>query len=150
MNWAGIRLRGLTQMEAKQILIKLFLTGIFGIFTSSALHAEHDLSKLKNLFTDKAQRSQIDAARSGRTSGPELKQTSQINVSGYVTRSDGKSVVWLNNTNTLESTKVGDIRVHQNTIGKDKKVTISVDGKTARLKPGESWSKETGQTTDNY
>lgn len=132
------------------MLIKLFLTGMFCVFSSGALHAEYDSSNLKNLFTDKIQRAQIDAARSGRTSGPELKQTSQVNVSGYVTRSDGKSVVWLNNKNTLEGSKIGDVRVHQHTIGKDKKVTISVDGKTARLKPGESWSKETGKTTDNY
>lgn len=137
-------------MVAKQIIIKLLLAGIFCAFSSSALHAEYDASDLKNLFTDKDQRAQIDAARSGSTSGPELKQTSQVKVSGYVTRSDGKSVVWLNNTNTLEGSTVGDVRVHQNTIGKDKTVTISVDGKTARLKPGESWSKETGKTTDNY
>ena len=132
------------------MLIKLFLTGMFCSVCSGALHAEYDSSNLKNLFTDKIQRAQIDAMRSGKTSGPELKQTSQVKVSGYVTRSDGKSVVWLNNTNTLEGSKVGDVRVHQHSIGKDKKVTISVDGKIARLKPGESWSKETGKTTDNY
>lgn len=132
------------------MLIKLFLTGMFSVSFSGALHAEYDASNLKNLFTDKVQRAQIDAARSGRTSGSELKQTSQVKVSGYVTRSDGKSVVWLNNKNTLEGQKIGDVRVHQHTIGKDKKVTISVDGKTARLKPGESWSKETGKTTDIY
>ncbi len=132
------------------MFIKLFLTGVFGIFSSGALHAEYDVSQLKNLFTDKIQRAQIDAARSGNTSGPELKQTSQVKVSGYITRSDGKSVVWLNNQNTLEGSKIGDVIVHQHTIGKDKKVTVSVDGKTARLKPGESWSKDTGKTTDNY
>ena len=131
------------------MLVQLFLTGMFCVFSSGALHAEYDASSLKNLFTDKIQRAQIDAARSGSASGPELKQTSQVKVSGYVTRSDGKSVVWLNNKNTLEGSKIGDVRVHQQTIGKDKKVTISVDGKTARLKPGESWSKETGKVVDS-
>ena len=131
------------------MIIKLFLAAMFGAFSSGTLHAEYDASELKNLFTDKSQRAQIDAMRSGRTSGPELKQTSQVKVSGYITRSDGKSVVWLNNENTLEGSKIGDVRVHQQTIGKDKKVTISVDGKTARLKPGESWSKETGKVVDS-
>ena len=130
--------------------IKLFMAGLFCLCSSSSLHAEYDPSNLKNLFTDKSQRAQIDAARSGNVSGPEVKQTSKIKVSGYITRSDGKSVVWLNNKSTLEGSKIGDVRVHQHTIGKDKKVTISVDGKTARLKPGETWSKETGKTTDNY
>lgn len=130
--------------------IKLFLAGLLCVFFSSALHAEYDPSNLKKLFTDKRQRSQIDAARSGNVPGPEIKQTSQVKVSGYVTRSNGKSVVWLNNKNTLDSSKIGDVRVHKHTIGKDKKVTISVDGKTARLKPGETWSKETGKTVDNY
>ncbi len=132
------------------MFIKLFLTGVFGVFSSGALHAEYDTSQLKNLFTDKVQRAQIDAARSGNTSGPELKQTSQINVSGYVTRSAGKSVVWLNNENTLEGSKIGDVRVHQQSIGKDKKVTISVDGKTARLKPGEIWDKDSGSVKENH
>lgn len=129
--------------------VKLFMAGLFFFCSCSSVYAEFDPANLKNLFTDKIQRAQIDAARSGNVSGPEVKQTSKIKVSGYITRSDGKSVVWLNNKNTLEGSNIGDVRVHQHTIGKDKKVTISVDGKTARLKPGEIWDKATGKIVDN-
>ena len=130
--------------------VNILLAGLFLLFSSNALHAEYDASSLKNLFTDKSQRLQIDAARTGKNLKAEFQQTNKVNVNGYVTRSDGKSVVWLNNKNTLDSSKIGDVRVHTRDIGKDKKVTISVDGKSVRLKPGETWSKETGTTADNY
>jgi len=117
---------------------------------SAAVYADYDASALKKLFTDKSQRAQIDAARSGKNSGAELQQTTKVKVSGYVTRSDGKSVVWVNNKNTLDSSKIDDVSVQQSTIGDNKKVTVSVDGKTTRLKPGETWSKETGKIKEGY
>lgn len=130
--------------------VKLFFVGLLSIIYSTTLSADYSENDLKKLFTDKRQRAQIDAARTGNVSASELPKTSQINVSGYVIRSDGKSVVWVNNKNTLNSSKIDDIKIHQNSIGKNKKVTISVDGKTARLKPGETWSKETGKVVDNH
>ena len=117
---------------------------------SGALYADYDADDLQKMFTDKRQRAQIDAARSGNYTGNELqKQTSKVNVSGYMTRSDGKSVVWVNDKNTLESSRVGDVRVHKSNIGKNKKVTVSVEDKTTRLKPGETWYKETGKIVDS-
>ena len=116
------------------------------------LFASYDASELQQLFTDKKQRSQLDAARSGNVTetATEIPQTNQVKVSGYVTRSGGKSVVWLNNKSTLETSKIGDVRVNTNDIGKGKKVTISVNGETARLSPGETWSKETGKIDESY
>jgi len=130
--------------------VKLFLMALFCLSYSVMAHADYDASDLKKLFTDLSQRAQIDAARSGKSAGSERQQTTKVNVSGYVTRSDGKSVVWVNNKNTLDNSRIGDINVQQSSIGKNKKVTINVDGKTARLKPGESWSSDTGKTTDTY
>jgi hypothetical protein len=129
--------------------VKLFLIVWLSFIYSAVVYADYDASDLKKLFTDKGQRAQIDAARSGKSSGSELQQTTRINVSGYVTRSDGKSVVWVNNKNTLDSSRIGDVNVQQSSIGKNKKVTVTVDGKTARLKPGETWSKETGKIVDD-
>lgn len=123
--------------------------GLLFILCSAMVHAGYDAADLKKLFTDKTQRARIDAARSGNFSGTERQQTQKIKVSGYVTRSDGKSVVWLNDKSTLENSRIGDVKVHQSTIGKDKKVTISVDNKTTRLKPGETWYKETGKIVDD-
>lgn len=132
-----------------KILQVILAGGLFFILCSGSVHAAYDAANLKKLFTDKSQRAQIDAARSGGFSGVEQKQTRKIKVSGYVTRSDGKSVVWVNNKSTLENPRIGDVKVHQSSIGKNKKVTISVDNKTTRLKPGETWYKETGKIVDD-
>jgi hypothetical protein len=130
--------------------LKLILTGLFCIICSSALHADYDAADLQNLFTDKKLRARIDAMRSGDYTEPDRqKKTSKIKVSGYVKRSNGKSVAWVNNKSTLQGSKIGDVKVHRSYIGKDKKVTISVDNKKTRLRPGETWYKETGQIVDN-
>ena len=121
---------------------------LLGWLFSTPVLAEYDAAELGKLFTDREQRSHIDAARSGRGKNTSVRQTSKVNMNGYLTRSDGKSVVWVNDESTLESSRVGDVRVHSSSIGKNKRVTISVDGKTARLKPGETWHKETGEVVD--
>ncbi len=135
-------------MQVRSFHVRL-VGGLLLILCSSMTHAGYDAADLKKLFTDKTQRVQIDAARSGNFSGEERQQTQKIKVSGYVTRSDGKSVVWVNNKSTLDNSRIGDVKVHQSNIGKDKKVTISVDNKTTRLKPGETWYKETGKIVDD-
>ncbi|MBT8118727.1 MAG: hypothetical protein KJN89_03325 [Gammaproteobacteria bacterium] len=109
--------------------------------------AEYNADDLNKLFTDKNQRARIDAARSGLTGS--AKQTDKVKVDGYVTRSDGKSVVWINGQSTLDSSRVGNIRVHQSSMHKDKKVGISIDGESRRLRPGETWSKSTGKIVDS-
>ena len=130
--------------------IKLIITGLFCMICSNILYADYDAANLQKLFTDKQQRARIDATRSGkRIDSMVQKQTSKIKVSGYVTRSNGKSVVWINNKNTLESPRLGNVKVHQSSIGKNKKVTVSVGNKTTRLRPGETWYKETGKIVDN-
>ncbi len=129
---------------------KIIITGLLCIICSNVLHADYDAADLQKLFTDKKQRTRIDAKRTGGHTGTDIQQqTSKIKVSGYVTRSDGKSVVWINNKNTLESSNIGGAKVHQSSIGKNKKVTVSVDNKTTRLRPGETWYKETGKIVDN-
>jgi hypothetical protein len=112
-------------------------------------YADYDADKLEQLFTNKSQRAQIDATRSGNYSGTEERKTQKIKVEGYVTRSNGKSVAWVNNKNTLESSSIGDVKVHHSSIGKNKKVTVSVEGKRARLRPGEVWHKESGKIVDS-
>lgn len=134
-------------MMKKMKLYRSFLS-VLVVSMSSAVHSEYDVSQLDTLFTDKQQRAQIDAARSGKSINTGVRQTSKVNVNGYLTRSDGKSVVWINDENTLEQSRVGSVKVHGSSIGKNKRVTISVDGKTARLKPGQTWHKETGEVID--
>ena len=131
--------------------LKLIITGLFCMICSNVLHADYNATDLNKLFTDKKQRARIDAIRSGYYTGSNLKQqtTTKIKVSGYVTRSNGKSVAWVNDKNTLESPRIGSAKVHQSSIGKNKKVTVSVDNKSTRLRPGETWYKETGKIVDN-
>lgn len=128
--------------------VKLIIALLLVICSSASL-ADYDAANLGNLFTDKSKRTQIDAARSGSYSADRPKQTNKVSISGYVTRSDGKGVVWINDKNTLNSSRVGNVRVQQSTIGKNKKVTVSVDGKSRGLKAGQTWHKETGKIIDN-
>ncbi len=153
---AGIRLKGqkrrsdvTAQVNAMQI--KLLITGLFCMIFSNILYADYDAANLQKLFTDKQQRARIDATRSGNyTEADPKKQMSKIKVSGYVTRSDGKNVVWVNDKNTLESSIIGDVKIQQSNIGKNKKVGVTLDGIHVHLKPGETWYKETGKVKDNY
>lgn len=117
------------------------------MFCSNASYAEYDVADLQKLFTDKKQRAQIDAARSGKvtqavTRTVTKKRTKKIEVTGFMTRSDGKSVVWINNKNTLDGSRIGSIKVHHGSVGKNNKVTVSVDGKIKQIKPGETWYKK--------
>ena len=129
--------------------LKLFTTCLITLMCCSNVHAEYDVDDLEKLFTDKSQRAQIDAARSGDYVSSSSHKTNKVKVLGYMKRSSGKSVVWVNNKNTLDGTAIDDIRVHKNNLGENNKVTVSVDGKYKRLKPGESWNKETGEVVEN-
>lgn len=133
-------------MQAKIILSGLFLC----FLCSPVLHAEYDISDLGKLFTDKSQRTQIDATRSGKSSKDEAKQVDKVKVSGYMKRSDGKNVVWVNGESTIEESKVDNVKVYpQNINDSNKKVPVKVDDQKIYLKPGESWSKSTGKVSDN-
>ena len=139
--------------RVKKMSSKPVISGLFFVCCSVTLTvygADYDAELLNKLFTDKNQRAQIDASRSGKTSTAGTKKSSNVNVSGYVTRSEGKSVVWLNNKNTLKRSTVAGARVHQSSIGKNKKVTVTVGNKTTRIKPGETWSVSSGKVKDSY
>lgn len=121
--------------------IKLFSLLLIIAISRNVVCADYDINNLQTLFTDKKQRTQIDAARSGVDITSSRPKTQQVKVSGYVTRSDGESVVWVNGGNTLTSSRVNNIKVYKSRVGENKTVTVSVDGKTRRLKPGETWRK---------
>lgn len=131
-------------MKLKTFLLVLVLSGLP---SGAVIAANYNVNALKKLFTDKQERARIDAIRRGGAAANE-KKSNKIKVNGYMTRSDGKSVVWVNNQNTLESHKIDDIRVQSSNVGKNKQVTIRVDGKTQRLKPGETWNKNTNAVSD--
>ncbi|MCK5662320.1 MAG: hypothetical protein KAI17_02490 [Thiotrichaceae bacterium] len=125
-----------------------FFMATLSIICCGTSYAEHDVEELNTLFTGKEQRASIDAARSGNAS-PQLQKSNKVTIDGYVTRSDGKDVVWLNNRNTLDDSTVGGVKVQQSNIGKNKKVGVTIDGTHVHLKPGETWYKEIGKIVEN-
>ena len=128
--------------------VKSIISGLLCFICSGVLYADYDAANLEKLFTDKKQRAQLDAVRSGSYTEPGLKKTKRVYMQGYVTRSDGRSVAWVNNKNTLASSKISGVKVQQLNIGKNKKVGVTVAGKHKHLKPGESWYVETGKIVD--
>jgi hypothetical protein len=124
--------------------VKSIISGFLCLVFSVSCYADYDVADLKKLFTDKNQRAQIDAARTGYHKNSAVKKARQVNVKGYVTRSDGKNVAWINDNNTLKKVRVDNVKVHGESIGKNKKVGVTVNGKHIRLKPGETWSESSG------
>lgn len=136
-------------MQARISLIKIAISGLLLLAFIPVSHAEYAESDLENLFTTKKQRAKIDAVRFGKYIAPVKRSVKKktkikkVKISGYVTRSDGKSVVWVNGKNTLNSTKVGSVRVKKIS-ERNNKVTVDVDGKSVQLKPGETWTETKG------
>jgi hypothetical protein len=120
------------------------------VFSPVTSVAQYDVDALQSFFTDKSQRKQLDIARSGKSADPEVRETRRVRVSGYMTRSDGKSVVWANGQNTIDNTRIDDVQIDTRGLNKSNQVTIRVDGKAARVKPGEAWVKETNQVVEDY
>ncbi len=126
------------------------MSGVLFLSLVPVSHAEYTESDLKNLFTTQKQRAKIDAVRFGKHVVAPAKRTvkkkiksKKVKVSGYVMRSDGKSVVWLNGKSTLKNSRIGSVDVRKTGI-RNNKVTVSVDGKTIRLKPGQTWTETKG------
>ena len=101
---------------------------------------------LKNLFTSQQQRQEIDSDRreSGSSSNQTVAGPSSIKVNGLLTRNKGKSVVWINGKSTLDSSNVDGVVVNTNSIDSRNKISVMVEGERVRLKPGETWSEESG------
>ena len=116
---------------------------------AETVHADYDIGNLDKLFTNKQQRAQMDVERTEKNSDKSLPQVSTINISGYVSRSNGESVVWVNDKNTLNNSRLGHIKVYHSSVGVNKKVTVSVDGQMKSLRPGEIWNKETDRVIDS-
>jgi hypothetical protein len=135
----------------RKLIILLISLNIILPATSAA--AYFDESALGRLFTTPQQRHQIDAFRKGKGVGMTHDQISpsDVKIQGMVIRSDGKNTVWVNGKNTIESSKVGGVNVKLNSLNhKTDSVTVVIDKKAVRLKPGQVWSEDSGKVTDSY
>ena len=117
---------------------------------NAAMFEENAIDKL---FTTASERQKIDSFRKGKSVGVAREQVSptDVKVQGMVKRSDGKTTVWVNGQSTLDSNTVGGVRVSPGrTDSNSNKVSVSVNNKSVRLKPGQVWSEDTGQISDSY
>jgi len=126
-----------------KVISLLFFLSVF----MQPLRAEFNVKQLKKLFTTEQQRNHINMMRKARMTKQHSTGLSpkthfgRVVVSGYMKRSDGKNVVWVNGTSTLTSNIISDVKVDINKINNHDQVTLFVDGKQLKLKPGQSWTR---------
>jgi hypothetical protein len=125
---------------------------IFTILLSAHASAEgFSEQSLKTLFTTPSERQAINAnRRGGQSTGGFVSGPASVQVKGIVKRGDGKSVVWVNNKNTMDNSMVDGVKIYSNSMNKSNKIPVRVDGRMVYVKPGETWSEETGVVEDNY
>jgi len=123
------------------------------IYCPSAIALDYDERSLGKLFTTPAERQKIDSLKSGDTQQAQTQRItpSSIRVNGVVIRSKGKNTVWVNGERASGNQTVSGVKVLANSVSKkSKKVPVLVDGKSVRIKPGQSWSDDTEAVVDSY
>ena len=107
---------------------------------------EFSEQSLKTLFTSMQERQAIDSGRRANKSsdGQSLVEPSSVQINGIVKRSNGKSVVWANGKNTMDSSIVDGVKLYPGSISVNNKVPVMIDGKKVYIKPGETWTQDTG------
>lgn len=135
-------------VKSKQIILLVTL-----LYTPLICAADYDERSLGKLFTTPAERSKIDSEKSGdvpQFTSRRVAPTS-IKVDGVIVRSKGKNTVWINGNRTSGNRIVGGVKVFAASVSKNNlKVPVLVDGRTVRIKPGQSWSEETDSIVDSY
>ena len=115
-------------------------------FSLPVLAQDYSEQSLRTLFTSQQQRKDIESDKRGSnlSGNQELPVPSSVQVNGIVKRSNGKSVVWVNGKNTMDNATVDGVKVYSNSINAQNKVPVAIDGRRVYVKPGETWSEETG------
>ena len=116
-------------------------------------------SSLRTLFTSSQIRDQLNTQRN---QGKFNKKTSSITaifrepltvkMQGIVIRENKKPVVFVNDGNTIKSSKVNnEIIVNTNKVGaKAYKVPVRVNQRRVKLKPGQQWNETDRQVQESY
>lgn len=126
---------------------------VFTLALSNAAMAEQPLGRL---FFTPAERAQLDQARAQKQRSPQSTATEPvaapptqvITYSGIVRRSDGKSILWLNNRPVEEKEALAGLAVNGR-VGADGAVTLQgPGGSTVRLKVGQRAELQTGKVAE--
>ena len=107
---------------------------------------EYSEQSLKTLFHSPQERQAIESDR--KVGGPSEERAfaapSSVQINGMVKRSNGKNVIWINGKNTMDSSMVDGIKVYPGSINKNNKIPVMIDGQKVYIKPGETWSEDSG------
>jgi len=126
---------------------------IFTLVIANAAMAEQPLGRL---FFTPAERAQLDQARTHKQRSPQSTATEPvtspptqtITYSGIVRRSDGKSILWLNNRPGEEKEAFAGLAVHGH-VGANGAVTLQgPTGSAVQLKVGQRAELQTGKVAE--
>ena len=115
------------------------------------------------LFTTAEQRAQLDRVRHEVPAEPEPdaappsraaappEPPPPVHLRGFVRRSGGPEAVWVNDDSTLGDVGLGEgLHVDSGRIEGNDVVIRLRDGRTIRLKPGQTWDPERGAVRDAF
>lgn len=127
--------------EWKNIFVCLCLISPLGVTAQ-----EYSEQSLKTLFTSQQERKTLENNRRGNyySNQQESAVSSSVQINGILKRSNGKSVVWLNGKSTMDNSMVDGVKVYSNSINDKFKIPVIIDGRKVYIKPGETWSEDTG------
>jgi len=142
-------------------MIKSFLFSLLIMIPGSSISESLDSQEaLRTLFTSSHTRQQLDKLREqGKfdknqqaPSASIFHQPISVKMQGVVIRSDKKPVVFVNDGNTLKSTRINDeiIINTKKLTNKNYKVPVRVNQQSIKLKPGQQWSESDPQVQDNF
>lgn len=143
------------------------LTGLLFWIIFSHAHqvladGNNSAKELMTLFTSASERVRLDHlrnsgkfdinsdARKMNVSVP--REPDKVELKGVMIRGNGKSVVWINDGNTMKSNKIDQkIKVSDRSIKQDDlKVSIKVSQQRLKMKPGQQWNEVDNKVKDKY
>lgn len=152
----------------RRVFLPMPALALAALVSAPALAAPPEFDD-ERLFTTAEQRAYLDELRAGTSVGerggerrsqpdvPELEPEREpepppsVRLQGYVRRSGGPPAVWLNDDSTLAGDGVGgELRVHSGRIEGGRVIVDLPDGRSVRLRPGQTWDPESGRVVDSY
>ena len=128
-----------------------FLFLLMPLSTASAV--DYSEVMLGKVFTTPTERQSIDNSKRDDVPQESVRRVAPTNVkiNGVVIRSNGSNTAWVNGKQSSGNRTTGGVKVLTRSLSnKDYKIPVLVDGKSVKIKPGQSWSEETGTVVDNY
>ena len=132
-------------------MLMRFLLALFIFLPLLTSAQQYNEQSLKTLFTSQQERKSLENNRRGNrySNQQESAASSSVQINGVLKRSNGKNVVWLNGKSTMDNSMVDGVKVYSNSINDKFKIPVIIDGRKVYIKPGETWSEDTGISDTN-